>query len=338
MSNSTVIGIDLAKSVFQVGIMTNGKLTSNKQFKRAELHSLIANHPPATIAMEACYSSHYWAREFETLGHTVKLIPAQHVKPFTRGNKTDANDAVAIIEASGRPNLRFVPVKTTHQQDIQCLHRIRERLVSNRTGLTNQTRGLLAEYGIVANQGKKGFMLAVQTGLNDDSLSEIVKSELHFSLDELEQISGHIVKIETRLQFYLEKNEDCKILHSMPGIGLINATALVCKYGNGSQFSKARSLSVSLGLTPKLSSSGTRFQMLGISKRGDPYLRKQLIHGARVILMLCDKRPDDALCRWASRLKKRRGHNIAAVAVANRLARLAWVLLQKREMYRPSPI
>jgi len=338
MNKNTIIGIDLAKTVFQVGVMTNGKLTSNKQVKRTRLHSLIANHTPSTIVMEACYSSHYWAREFEALGHTVKLIPAQHVKPFTRGNKTDANDAVAIIEASNRPNLRFVPIKTTHQQDIQCLHRIRERLVKNRTGLTNQTRGLLAEYGIVAKQGKKGFMLAIQAGLNNDDLSELIKTELHFSLGELQRISEHIAQIETKLQSYLEQDEDCQILHSLPGIGVINATGLVCKYGNGSQFSKARSLPVSLGLTPTLSSSGNRFQMQGISKRGDRYLRKQLIHGARALLMFCDKRPDDALCRWASRLKQRRGTNIAAVAVANRLARLAWVLLQKREMYRPSSV
>ena len=250
--------------------------------------------------MEACYSSHHWAREFEALGHTVKLIPAQHVKPFTRGNKTDANDAVAIIEASIRPNLRFVPIKTTHQQDIQCLHRIRERLVGNRTGLTNQMRGLLAEYGIVANRGKKGFLLAVESGLNDESLSEIVKTELQLSLDELQQTSDHIAEIEVQLRVYVEQSDDCQILHSMPGIGFINASALVCKYGNGSQFSKARSLPVSLGLTPKLSSSGHRHQMLGISKRGDPYLRKQLIHCARALLIFCDKRPDDALCRWAS--------------------------------------
>jgi transposase len=272
------------------------------------------------------------------MGHSVKLIPAQHVKPFTRGNKTDANDALAIIEASNRPNLRFVPIKTTHQQDIQSLHRIRDRLVSNRTGLTNQIRGLLAEYGIVSKKGKKGFLLALQLGLNDDNLSELVKTELRFALDELQQTSAHITKIEACLRAYVDSNEDCRILFSMPGIGVINASAIECKYGNGSQFSKSESLSVSLGLTPKLSSSGLRHQMQGISKRGDPYLRKQLIHGARALLMFCDKRPDDALCRWASRIKKRRGDNIAVVAVANRLARLAWVLLQKREMYRPMPV
>jgi transposase len=338
MNNHTVIGIDLAKTVFQVAVMTNGKLTANKQVRRSVLKPLIANQVPSTIAMEACYSSHYWAREFERLGHMVKLIPAQHVKPFTRGNKTDANDAIAIIEASARPNLRLVPIKTTHQQDIQNLHRIRERLVRNRTGLTNQARGLLAEYGIVANAGKKGFLLALQRGINDDCLSELFKEELHCVLDELQQTAEHITKLETKLQVYLEENEDCQILQSIPGIGVLNATALVCKYGNGAQFSNARSLPVSLGLTPKVSSSGLCFQMQGISKRGDPYLRKQLIHGARALLIICDKRSDDALCRWASRIKKRRGTNIAAVAVANRLARLAWVLLQKRELYRPMPV
>lgn len=338
MNNHTIIGIDLAKTVFQVGVMTNGKITTNKQVKRAALKPLMANHAPSIIAMEACYSSHYWAREFERFGHTVKLIPAQHVKPFTRGNKTDANDAIAIIEASARPNIRFVPIKTTHQQDIQNLHRIRERLVRNRTGLTNQTRGLLAEYGVVANVGKKGLLLALQTGLNDDYLSELFKAELHEVLDELQRTSEHIIKIEGKLQAYLEENEDCQILQSIPGIGVINSTALVCKYGNGVQFSNARSLPVSLGLTAKVSSSGLRSQMQGISKRGDPYLRKQLIHGARALLIFCDKRPDDALCRWASRIKQRRGTNIAAVAVANRLGRLAWVLLQKRERYRAMPV
>jgi transposase len=338
MNNHTVIGIDLAKTVFQVAAMQNQKIVFNKQVKRQALKELIANHEPSLIAMEACYSSHYWAREFERYGHTVKLIPAQHVKPFTRGNKTDANDAIAIIEASGRPNLRCVPIKTTAQQDIQNLHRIRDRLVGNRTGLVNQTRGLLAEYGIVSARGKKGFLLAIEQAMNDANLADLFKCEIECALTELQATSKHIAEIEAKLRNYVDTNEDCQILFSMPGIGVINATALVCKYGNASQFSQARSLPVSLGLTPKLSSSGTRHQMQGISKRGDPYLRKQLIHGARALLMLCDKRPDDALCRWASRVKNRRGQNIAVVAVANRLARLAWVLLQKREMYRAMPV
>lgn len=338
MTKNTIIGIDLAKAVFQISVMSDNKITSNKRVNRKELRLFMTNHPATTVAMEACYSSHYWAREFEKMGHSVLLVPAQHVKPFVRGNKTDANDAVAIIEASQRPNLRFVPMKTTHQQDIQCLHRIRDRLVRNRTGLSNQTRGLLTDYGIVMAKGKKGFLLGIEQAMNDMELSDLLKSELEFALQEFELISRHIAGIESQLRQQVEQDHNAKILHSMPGIGVINATALTCKYGDASQFSNSRGLPVSLGLTPKLNASGNRTQMQGISKRGDPYLRKQLIHGARALLMMCDKRPDDALCRWASRLKKRRGQNIAVVAIANRLARLAWVLLNKQEMYRPMPV
>lgn len=338
MTKNTIIGIDLAKSVFQIAVMSDNKLISNKRVNRIKLKEFITNHPIATIAMEACYSSNYWAREFEKIGHNVLLIPAQHVKPFTRGNKTDANDAVAIIEAAQRPDLTFVPTKTIIQQDIQCLHRIRERLIRNRTGLTNQTRGLLADYGIVIAKGKKGFLLGIEHALNDDKLSETLKHELQLALNELERTSKHINEIENQLQRHLEEDQNSKILQSIPGIGVINATALTCKYGNASQFSNARALSVSLGLTPKLSASGHRVHMQGISKRGDPYLRKQLIHGARALLGICDKRPDDTLCLWALRIKKRRGSGIAIVAIANRLARLAWILLNKQELYRPMPV
>jgi len=320
MTKNTIIGIDLAKSVFQIAVMSDNRIISNKRVNRSKLKQFITNHSITTIAMEACYSSNYWAREFEKLGHTVLLIPAQHVKPFTRGNKTDANDAIAIIEASQRPDLTFVPIKTITQQDIQCLHRIRERLVRNRTGLMNQTRGLLVDYGIVMVKGKKGFLLGIEEAINDSSLSELLKSELQSALSELERSTEHIENIESRLKYFLENDHNSKILHSIPGIGVINATALTCKYGNASQFSNARSLSVSLGLTPKLSASGHRTQMHSISKRGDPYLRKQLIHGARALLGVCDKRPDDALCRWASRIKQRRGSSIATVAIANRIA------------------
>jgi len=338
MKHHTIIGIDLAKTVFQIAVMSDNKIIMNKRVNRPQLKEFMVNHRITTVAMEACYSSHYWAREFRHMGHTVLLIPAQHVKPFTRGNKTDANDAVAIIEASQRPNLRFVPMKTTHQQDIQCLHRIRERLVRGRTGLTNQARGLLTDYGIVMNKGKKGFLLGIEQAMNDLNISELLKSELRLTLQEFETTSGHIAHIESQLRQYAEQNPQCKILHSIPGIGVINATALACKYGDGSQFDNARGLAVSLGLTPKLSASGHKEYMHGISKRGDPYLRKQLIHGARALLMICDKRKDDALCRWALKIKQRRGQNIAVVALANRLARLAWVLLHKQEMYRSRPV
>ena len=338
MKYHTMISIDLAKAVFQVATMSEGRIISNQRLNRAALIELIANTPVTTIAMEACYSSHYWARLCESHGHKALLVPALHVKPFTRGNKTDANDAVAIIESAQRPNLRFVPIKTTHQQDIQSLHRIRDRLVSHRTALTNQIRGLLAEYGIVSNKGKKGFLLGVEQALNLDSLSNLFKQELHYALDEQTLLNERIKQIEAQLRHYVEQDKHCQILHSIQGIGVINASALVCKYGSGSQFHQARAMSVNLGLTPKLSSSGHKSQMLGMSKRGDPYCRKQLIHGARALLGICEKRENDAMCRWAVRLKKRRGSNVAVVAIANRLARLAWVLLRKQEMYVPQPV
>ena len=243
MSDNTIISIDLAKNVFQVAILQGRTITSNKQYKRAALIKFIANTAPATIAMEACYSSHYWARECEKYGHRVLIVPAQHVKPFTRGNKTDANDAIAIIEASQRPNLRFVSVKSTHQQDIQSLHRIRERLVRNRTSLVNQTRGLLAEYGIVSKVGKKGFLLGIEDALNNEALSDILKHELSSTLNELHSITEHIKSIESHLRRYVENDPRCQLIYSIPGIGVINASALVCKFGNASQFSKARSLS-----------------------------------------------------------------------------------------------
>ena len=256
----------------------------------------------------------------------------------TRGNKTDANDAMAIMEAAQRPNMIDGPVKTQHQQDIQSLHRIRERLVCNRTGLMNQVRGLLAEYGLISAKGNKGFVALIELALNTDELSPLIKDEVQRSLDELQLLRDRTEAIEATLREYLKSDPHCQIISTIPGIGVINATALVCKFGNGSQFSKARSLAVNLGLTPKLSASGLRSQMQGISKRGDPYLRKQLIHGARALLGVCDKRPDDALCRWASRIKQRRGGKIATVAIANRLARLVWVLLHKQEAYRPMPV
>ena len=210
---------------------------------------------------------------------------------------------MAILEAAQRPNLRFVPVKTVYQQDIQSLHRIRERLVRQRTALINQMRGLLSEYGIVSNAGKKGFLKGIEQALNNELVSDLFKQELHNALDELRLVSERISKIDNQLRQYVKQDTNCQILQSIPGIGVINATALVCKYGNGSQFNKARSLAVSLGLTPKLSASGNREQMLGISKRGDPYCRKQLIHAARSLLLICEKRKDDALCRWAARIE-----------------------------------
>jgi len=338
MKNNTVIGIDLAKNVFQVATLDKEKVISNKRFNRTNLKEFLHNSKPTTIYMEACYSSHYWARFAQQAGHKVGLIPAQHVSPFVRGNKSDANDAIAIVEASRRPNLRLVNVKSLEQQDIQSLHRIRERLVRNRTALINQTHGLLAEYGIALTKTHKAFLLGVTDALNNPTLSSLIKNELHQNIDELQRLNDRIKQIEAQLKHFVDQDQAASILFSIPGIGFLNASALAAKYPDPNQFTCARAMAVHLGLTPKLAASGHKKVMLGITKRGDPYLRKQLIHGARALMMHAPKRENDALCQWALRLKKRRGHNIAVVALANRLARLAWTLLHKQEQYRSVPV
>ena len=340
MNQHTIIAIDLAKTVFQVCICTpNMKVISNKKLKRSELTQMIAQQAPSIIAMEACYSSHYWARTFQAMGHDIRLIPAQHVKPFVRGNKNDRNDALAIAEASIRPNLRSVPVKSLAQQDIQCLHRVRDRLIKNRTALSNQARGLLSEYGIVFPLGYKALTthLADIASNEDNDLSDIIRYQAHSWLEEFHDLSSRILRIEQQLTQYCHANEDCMRLLSLPGIGLINATALYSAIGNASAFNHPRELAVWLGLTPQHYASGQTQHMGGITKPGDRYLRKQLIHGARAAL--CRRRKkDDKLSLWARQIAQRRGTCKAFVAYAQRIARLAWILLQRKENYQPQPV
>lgn len=339
MAKHNLIAVDLAKNVFQVcGMTKHYKVVFNKQLKRRELPEFMANQPPVEIAMEACYSSHYWGRCFEAMGHTVTLLPPQHVTPFVRGNKSDHNDAVAIAEAAHRPNIKPVPVKTIEQQDIQCLHRIRERYMAHRIGVINQTRGLLSEYGIIAPQGHKAFcqLLREVSQPSHKALSPLLKTHINQQADEYYQLTDHVVDITQQLSTIAKQQPLCRLLMSLPGIGVINATAIYCAIGNGSQFNNAREFAVWLGLTPKQSSSGDTFTSSGITKRGNRYLRKQLVHGARAVLYRC-KDKTDRLSRWGNQLMSRRGMNKASVAMAARLARLAWVLLQKQETYQPAP-
>ena len=260
---------------------------------------------------------------------------AQHVKPFVRGNKNDHNDALAIAEASQRPGIRPVPIKTLVQQDIQSLHRLRERCVNQRTRLTNQTRGLLSEYGIVFPPGFKAFKqtLAVLLDPKDTQVTPMLKQELHYVMDEFNGLCDRLNALKQSLSQIAEANEHCQRLMSIPGIGYVNATAIYSAIGNGSQFKSARELSVWLGITPKQFASGNKQVMAGITKRGNRYLRKQLIHGARAAMIQCRKR-DDRLYRWLKALIDRRGYNKASVALANRMARLCWTLLQKQTMYK----
>jgi len=336
MRELSLIAVDLAKNVFQVcGMTADHRVIFNKQLRRQELAAFMTQQPTVEVAMEACYSSHYWGRCFQAMGHRVKLIPAQHVTPFVRGNKSDHNDAVAIAEAASRPRLQPVPLKSVEQQDIQCLHRMRERYLAQRTMLSNQTRGLLSEFGIVAPQGHRSFVILLQQCADADctQLSALLKSELRHIADEYSALNLRIKGLTDTLTKLAASNPLCQLLLTIPGIGVINATALVSAIGNGSQFTNGRELAVWLGLTPRQSSSGERFHSGGITKRGNRYLRKQLVHGARALLFSC-RRKTDPLSHWINQLAARRGVNKACVAVAARLARLSWVLLNRQTPYR----
>jgi len=336
MTQHKLIAIDLAKNVFQVCLMNkNNTVVVNKQLRRSELMAYIQKQEPTTVAMEACYSSHYWARSFQEMGHEVKLIPAQFVKPFVRGNKSDRNDAVAIAEAAQRPNLKAVPIKSLHQQDIQCLHRIRERCVRNRTGLVNQTRGLLSEFGVIAPQGLSSFnqLLCELMEPKENRLTPIFKNQLGRIADEYYAITDRLDEINKELKTLAETIPACRLLMTIPWIGCINATGLYSAIGNGSQFNNGRELAVWLGLNPRQFGSGEKQTSGGITKRGNRYLRKQLVHGARAIASRYKNR-EDRVAQWCNALMERRGKHKAYVGLANKLARIVWAVLNKNEPYK----
>jgi transposase len=336
MNKTNLIAIDVAKNVFQLCELDDRmKVHRNEQVRRDRLKQTLAKRSPCIVAMEACYSSHYWAREFTAMGHDVRLIPAQHVKPFVRGNKNDANDALAIAEASQRPNLRFVPMKSLEQQDMQALHRIRIRLVRQRTALMNQTRGLLSEYGVVMAKGIPSFRrsLAVLIDPHRTGLTPFIKEQLVEIQAEFIALSERLGRLEKQMRQLADSHPLCKLLSTLPGIGPVNATAIVSAIGKGDQFAHPKDFPVWLGLTPKQFASGEKSSQGRITKRGDRYLRSQLIHGARAVVYNCH-RHKDPFRRWVQQLVARVGVNKAAVAVAARLARLSWLMLQRGEVYR----
>lgn len=334
MTDLNLVSIDLAKTVFQVCQFTqNNEILSNKKVSRGKLSQKIAQLSPTTIVMEACYSAHYWGRTFEQYGHTVKLVPAQHVKPFVRGNKNDANDAVAIGEASRRPKMKFVPVKTLEQQDIQSLHKIRERFVSHRTRISNQTRGLLSEYGLVASPGFKALKSLIQEALESQSLSALFKEALASIYEDLLDLVDRLKRVNSTLKALAEHYPLCRLMMTIPGIGFVNATALYAAIGDCRRFETARDFAVWMGLTPQQYASGTKSFTGSITKRGNRYLRKQLVHGARA-LMNRTKGKKDKLSVWVNEIKERRGVHKACVALAHKLARIIWAVLSKREAYK----
>jgi len=334
--NITTIGLDLAKTVFQVhGVDANGKVALRKQLKRPQVLAFFANLRPCLIGLEACAGAHYWARELLKLGHDARLISPLFVKPYVKGNKNDANDAEAICEAVSRPSMRFVPVKSLEQQDIQMLHRVRSGLVKERTAQINRVRGLLSEYGIILSPGVAHVRKRLPELLEESengltTAARHIFSDLHQQLIELDkQVSAYGEKI---LMLH-RSSEVSQKLAAIPGIGPITATALLAALGDGKAFGTARQVPAWLGLVPKQDSSGGKPKLLGISKRGDTYLRTLLIHGARAVVKVAVKK-DDSQSRWINDLVQRRNFNIAAVAVANKNARIAWALLTRSESYR----
>ncbi len=336
MSKITTIGLDIAKSVFHLyAVNQMGRLVKKKQLKRKQMLAYVANLAPCLIAMEACGGANYWAREFKALGHQVKLIAPQYVKPYVKGNKNDYNDAEGIAEAAQRPNMRFVPIKSVEQQDIQNFHRQRERIKKQRTALVNQIRGLLAEYGIVINKGVSAVRKRLPEILEDaeNGLTPLTRELFAELLDELREIDQRFSQCDQRIESFSQSNEVCQRLDEVLGIGPITASATYAAAGNGKDFVNGRHFSAWLGLVPGQHSTGGKEVLLGISKRGNAYLRTMYIHGARAVLQHSAKKTD-RFSRWAQGVLERRGFNKACVAVANKMARIAWVILAKGETYR----
>lgn len=330
------IGIDLAKQVFQLhGVDHNEKVVLKKQLPRPKMLAYFKSLPPCLIGMEACGSSHYWARELQKLGHTVKLMAPQFVKPYVKSNKNDANDAEAICEAVSRPNMRFVTIKTVAQQDIQAVHRIRSELVKQRTAKGNQIRGLLAEYGVVVNKRIDVLRNALPSLIEDTENG--LSADFRILLEELRQdliaLDERVLVLTGKINVLAKANEDALRLQQIPGVGPMTATAIISAIGDGKQFKCGRDLAAWLGLTPRQHSSGGKERLLGISKRGDAYLRTLLIHGARAVLRVSETKTDSLNC-WLKNLCGRRNKNIAAVALANKNARIIWAILTKKTDYQ----
>lgn len=336
MDKVTTIGLDLAKTVFHViGTDARGKTVHKKMLKRTQVLAYFAQLPSCLVGMEACASAHYWARVLCSLGHQVKLISPQHVKPYVQGNKNDYNDALAIAEAVMRPRMRFVPVKTTAQQDVQALIRLRQRCIGDRTALCNQLRGLLAEYGLVFPKGIARLRDSLPVILEDaeNGLSELFRRLLAQGYQQWQELDVHIKAYDQELQRYSQQDDACRRLQTIPGFGPIVASVFYSAVGSGNGYRRGRDVSASLGLVPRQHSSGGKEVLLGISKRGDRYLRSLLAHGARSVVTRA-KHKTDPLSTWINRLVATRGFNKTVVALANKMARMGWAILANKTQYQ----
>jgi transposase len=332
----TTVGLDLAKNVCAVhGVDEHGKVVLKRQVSRGRLLELFAQLPACRVGMEACSGAHHWARELERLGHRVGVMAARFVAPYRKSEKNDGNDAEAICEAVGRPNMRFVPVKSAEQQGLLVLHRIRQGLTAERTAAINQLRGLLAEFGVVLPKGRYRLRRCMGAVLEDaesriPGLARRALADLNVRIGELDQ---RILAYDRELGVLARASDAAKRLQQIPGIGPITATALVASVADANGFKNGRQFAAWLGLVPRQYTSGGKVRLGRITKRGDVYLRTLLIHGTRAVLS-STRNKSDRLSRWAEGVRTRRGTRKAAVALAAKNARIAWVLLARGEHYQ----
>jgi len=334
------LGIDLAKSSFQIhGVDAQSREIMRKKLNRSKLITFMAKLPPCLVGIEACGGAHDWARKFRAMGHDVRLMSPQFVKPYVKSNKNDELDAEAICEAVRRPNMRFVPIKGIEQQDIQSLHRARSMAVSHRTAQVNQVRGLLMEYGVVVAKSVAALRKALPEILEDadNDLSPIFRELLSGLQNEFHRLDERIVAYDLQIKLISSQSDACRRLMTIPGVGPMVATALTAAVADAKVFKSGREMSAWLGLVPRQCSTGGKPRLLGISKRGDTYLRKMVIHGARSALRVAGKK-QDRRSKWVVDVESRRGSNIAAVALANKIVRAAWVILSKGEEYKMAAI
>jgi transposase len=331
----TTVGIDLAKNIFAVhGVNEHGRTVLKKVLKRNQIAVFFANLPACVIGMEACASAHHWARKLQGMGHTVRLIAPQFVKPYVKTNKNDSADAEAICEAVARPNMRFVPIKNIEQQSVLSLHRVRQGFVRARTAQANQIRGLLGEFGVVVPQGIAQLVHRVPE-LIEDAGNELMGSFrllIERLMDHLKELDRQVRELEAQIQSWHRNDATSCRLASVPGIGPLTASALVASIGDAKSFANGRQLAAWLGLVPRQNSSGGKNVLLGISKRGDTYLRTLLIHGARSVMHAAGRNADKDI--WLHALLQRRNPNVVAVALANKNARIVWALLAHDREFR----
>jgi len=335
MKNITVLGIDLAKDVFQLhGVNEHGKKILGKKVTRSALPTLIAQLPKCKIVMEACGSSNYWSRKFMSYGHEVSQISPQHVKPFVQGNKNDKNDARAIVIASQQDGMPTVPIKTVEQQEVQMLHRYRESLVHDRTALANRIRGYLREVGLFLvvglSQVRKQVPLLLEDAENEltTEMREIIAS-CHKKLLDLD---AEIERYTQKIEHFCKRNPMCGRLMQLPGVGPMIASIVYATMGSPTNFKNGRHFAAFLGLVPKEHSSGGKHCLMSISKRGDRYIRSLLVHGGRSVVKHASKKAN-YLSSWVQRVHKERGYNKAAVAVANKNARHMWAIMAYDDKY-----